>query len=67
MGADRADREFLETTGRRFEPDLTISEFFGCDITPGRGRRCCDVALQLREAKCSPQLTAPRIDAPSFV
>jgi AraC-like DNA-binding protein len=53
IGADRAAREFLETTGRRFEPDLTISEFFGCDFTPGRGRRYCDVALQLQSSDAS--------------
>jgi AraC family transcriptional regulator len=48
IGADHAAREFLETTGRRFEPGLSISDFFGCDFTPGRGRRYCDVALQLQ-------------------
>jgi AraC-like DNA-binding protein len=53
IGADRAAREYLETTGRRFEPDLTISEFFGCDFTPGRGRRYCDVALHLQSSDAS--------------
>jgi AraC family transcriptional regulator len=53
IGADRAAREFLEATGRRFEPDLTLSEFFGCDFTPGRGRRYCDVALQLQSSDAS--------------
>jgi AraC-like DNA-binding protein len=48
IGADHAAREFLKTTGRRFEPGLSISDFFGCDFTPGRGRRYCDVALQLQ-------------------
>ena len=48
IGADHAAREFLKTTGRRFEPGLTIAEFFGCDFTPGRGRRYCDVALHLQ-------------------
>lgn len=48
IGADHAAREFLEATGRRFEPGLSITEFFGCDFTPGRGRRYCDVALQLQ-------------------
>jgi AraC-like DNA-binding protein len=53
IGADHAAREFLETTGRRFEPGLSISEFFGCDFTPGRGRRYCDVALQLQSSDAS--------------
>jgi AraC-like DNA-binding protein len=48
IGADHAAREFLESTGRRFEPGLTIAEFFGCDFSPGRGRRYCDVALHLQ-------------------
>jgi AraC-like DNA-binding protein len=48
IGADHAAREFLETRGRRFEPGLSITEFFGGDFTPGRGRRYCDVALQLQ-------------------
>ena len=48
IGADHAAREFLKTAGRRFEPGLTIAEFFGCDFTPGRGRRYCDVALHLQ-------------------
>jgi hypothetical protein len=43
----------LETTGRRFEPGLTIAEFFGCDFTPGRGRRYCDVALHLQSSDAS--------------
>jgi AraC-like DNA-binding protein len=53
IGADHAAREFLETTGRRFEPGLGISEFFGCDFAPGRGRRYCDVALQLQSSDAS--------------
>jgi AraC family transcriptional regulator len=53
IGADHAAREFLETTGRRFEPGLSISEFFGGDFTPGRGRRYCDVALQLQSSDAS--------------
>lgn len=53
IGADHAAREFLETMGRRFEPGLSISEFFGCDFTPGRGRRYCDVALQLQSSDAS--------------
>ncbi len=53
IGADRAAREFLESTGRRFEPGLTISEFFGCDFTPGRGRRYCDIALRLQSSDAS--------------
>ena len=53
IGADHAAREFLETTGRRFEPGLSISEFFGCDFTPGRGRRYCDVALRLQSSDTS--------------
>jgi AraC-like DNA-binding protein len=36
--------------GRRFEPGLTIAEFFGCDFAPERGRRYCDVALHLRSS-----------------
>jgi AraC family transcriptional regulator len=50
IGADHAAREFLKSTGRRFEPGLTVSEFFGCDFTPGRGRRYCDVALHLQSS-----------------
>jgi AraC-like DNA-binding protein len=53
IGADHAAREFLKTTGRRFEPGLTIAEFFGCDFTPGRGRRYCDVALRLPSCDAS--------------
>jgi AraC family transcriptional regulator len=53
IGADHAAREFLKTTGRRFEPGLTIAEFFGCDFTPGRGRRYCDVALRLQSSDSS--------------
>jgi AraC-like DNA-binding protein len=53
IGADRAAREYLETTGRRFEPGLTVSEFFGCDFTPGRGRRYCDVALHVQSSDAS--------------
>jgi AraC-like DNA-binding protein len=53
IGADHAAREFLETTGRRFEPGLSITEFFGCDFTPGRGRRYCDVALRLQSSDAS--------------
>src|ERR1700722_1834583 len=53
IGADHAAREFLETTGRRFEPGLSMSEFFGCDFTPGRGRRYCDVALRLQSSAAS--------------
>jgi hypothetical protein len=34
IGADHAAREFLRTTGRHFEPGLTVAEFFGCDFTP---------------------------------
>ena len=34
LGADHAAREFLKSTGRRFEPGLTVSEFFGCDRLP---------------------------------
>jgi AraC-like DNA-binding protein len=55
IGADHAAREFLKTTGRRFEPGLSITEFFGCDFTPGRGRRYCDVALRLQ----SPDASSP--------
>jgi AraC-like DNA-binding protein len=53
IGADHAAREFLETTGRRFELGLSITEFFGCDFTPGRGRRYCDVALHLQSSDAS--------------
>jgi AraC-like DNA-binding protein len=53
VGADHAAREYLATTGRRFEPGLTIAEFFGCDFTPGRGRRYCDVALHLQSCDAS--------------
>jgi len=53
IGADHAAREFLKTTGRRFEPGLTIAEFFGCDFAPGRGRRYCDVALHLQSCDAS--------------
>jgi len=53
IGADHAAREFLETTGGRFEPGLTIAEFFGCDIAPGRGRRYGDVALHLQSCDAS--------------
>jgi AraC family transcriptional regulator len=53
IGADHAAREFLETTGRRFEPGLTIAGFFGCDFTPGRGQRYCDVALHLQSSDAS--------------
>jgi AraC-like DNA-binding protein len=53
IGADHAARKFLETMGRRFEPGLTIAEFFGCDFSPGRGRRYCDVALQLQSCDAS--------------
>jgi len=53
IGADHAAREFLKTAGRRFEPGLTIAEFFGCDFTPGRGRRYCDVALHLQSRDAS--------------
>jgi AraC-like DNA-binding protein len=53
IGADHAAREFLKTAGRRFEPGLTIAEFFGCDFTPGRGRRYCDVALHLQSCDAS--------------
>jgi AraC-like DNA-binding protein len=53
IGADHAAREFLEVTGRRFKPGFTIAEFFGCDFTPGRGRRYCDVALQLQSSDAS--------------
>jgi AraC-like DNA-binding protein len=48
IGADHAAREFLETTGRRFEPGLSMSECFGGDFMPGRGRRYCDTALRLQ-------------------
>jgi AraC-like DNA-binding protein len=54
MGADHAARKFLESARRRFEPGLSISEFFGCEFTPGRGRRYCDVALRLQSAGSSP-------------
>jgi AraC-like DNA-binding protein len=53
IGADHAAREFLETTGRRFEPGLTIAEFFGCDLIPGPGQRYCDVALHLQSSDAS--------------
>ena len=53
IGADHAAREFLRTTGRRFEPGLTIAEFFGCEIAPGRGRRYCDVAMHLQSCDAS--------------
>jgi AraC-like DNA-binding protein len=53
IGADHAAREFLETTGGRFEAGLTIAEFFGCDIAPGWGRRYCDVALRLQSCDLS--------------
>ena len=56
IGADHAAREFLETTGRRFEPGLTVSEFFGCDFTAGRGRRYCDVAMRLQSSDAPPWL-----------
>jgi AraC-like DNA-binding protein len=48
IGADHTAREFLKTTGRRFARGLTVSEFFGCDFTSGRGRRYCDVAMHLQ-------------------
>jgi AraC-like DNA-binding protein len=53
IGADHAAREFLETRGRRFEPGLSIAEFFGCDFAPGRGRRYRDVALHLQSCDAS--------------
>jgi AraC-like DNA-binding protein len=53
IGADHAAREFLETTGGRFEPGLTVAEFFGCDIDPGWGRRYCDVGLRLQSCDVS--------------
>ena len=53
VGADHAAREFLKTKGRCFQPGLTIAEFFGCDFTPGRGRRYCDVALHLQSCDAS--------------
>jgi AraC-like DNA-binding protein len=53
IGADHAARQFLETMGRRFEPGLSITEFFGCDFASGRGRRYCDVALQLQSRDAS--------------
>jgi AraC-like DNA-binding protein len=53
IGADHAAREFLETTGRRFEPGLSITEFLGCEFTPGRGRRYGDVALRLENSDAS--------------
>jgi len=53
IGADHAAREFLKTTGRRFEPGSTIAEFFGCEIAPGRGRRYCDVAMHLQSCDAS--------------
>jgi AraC-like DNA-binding protein len=52
-GADHAAREFLQSTRRRFEPGLSITDFFGCDFTPGRGRRYCDVALRLQSSDSS--------------
>jgi AraC-like DNA-binding protein len=48
IGADHAARELLETTGRRFEPGSSMSEFFSGDFMPGRGRHYCDVALRLQ-------------------
>jgi AraC-like DNA-binding protein len=48
IGADHAAREFLETTGRRFKPGLSMSECFGGDFMPGRGRYYCDTALRLQ-------------------
>jgi AraC-like DNA-binding protein len=54
IGADHAAREFLKTTGRRFEPGLSIADFLGCDFTHGRGQRYCDVALRLESADASP-------------
>ena len=54
IGADYAAREFLKSTGRCFEPDLAVFEFFGCDFTPGRGRRYCDVAVHLQNSDASP-------------
>jgi AraC-like DNA-binding protein len=53
IGADHAAREFLKSAGRCFEPGLTVSEFFGCDFTSGRGRRYCDVALRLESSDAS--------------
>ena len=53
IGADYAAREFLQITGRRFEPGLTVSEFFDCDFTSGRGRRYCDVALHVQSSDAS--------------
>jgi AraC family transcriptional regulator len=53
IGADYAAREFLQITGRRFEPGLTVSEFFGCDFTSGQGRRYCDVALHVQSSDAS--------------
>ena len=53
IGADHAAREFLETTGRCFEPGLTMAVFFGCEFTPARGRRYCDVALHLQSSDAS--------------
>ena len=53
IGADHMAREFLRTRGRRFETGLTVAEFFGCDFTPGRGRRYCDVALRLQSGDAS--------------
>jgi AraC-like DNA-binding protein len=52
-GADHAAREFLETTGRSFEPGLSMFEFFGGDFAPGRGRRYYDVPLRLQSADAS--------------
>jgi AraC-like DNA-binding protein len=53
IGADHSAREFLKTTGRRFAPGLTVSEFLGCDFASGRGRRYCDVALHLQSSDAS--------------
>jgi AraC-like DNA-binding protein len=53
-GADHAAREFLQSTRRRFAPGLSITDFFGCDFTPGRGRRYCEVALRLQSSDSSP-------------
>jgi AraC-like DNA-binding protein len=53
IGADHGAREFLQNKGRCFEPGLSVSEFFGCDITSGRGRRYSDVALHLQSSDVS--------------
>jgi AraC-like DNA-binding protein len=53
IGADHAARAFVETTGRRFEPGLTLAEFFGCDIAPEWRRRYCDVGLRLQSCDVS--------------